>query len=138
MLVVSNNLLAVEDGEKRDKQSSVPVICDTTAIVTLARQVSQGIQWQLLVLVQEHLLLSHANPKVRLVELVRNVPTKSTKFPSLLYEGVKETESEEKLPPGIRLVAVTKKVWIGDGIIEVGAKEVSPKTFGRLVGHFHS
>lgn len=38
-------------------------------------QVRESLQWDLLVLVQEHLDLPDADPQVRLVELVRDVPT---------------------------------------------------------------
>ena len=53
--IVVNNIFAVEDGEKGDQQPPVPVICHTTAIVALSCQVDQSVQWELLVLIQEHL-----------------------------------------------------------------------------------
>ena len=111
------------------------------------------------------LLLFHADPQVRLVELVWDVPAQSSELPPLLHHGVEETEPKEELPPGLwlgevrgrsegggkgrlaeevptsslaDLVATFKEIGVRDGIIEVGAKEVGPHSLRRLVGHLHS
>ena len=61
VVVVSDNLLAVEDGEEGDKESAVPVISHPAPVVTLAGEVAEGIQGKVLVIIEEHLLLLHAD-----------------------------------------------------------------------------
>lgn len=55
VVIISDYLSAVEDGEKGNKKPSVPVIRHPSSIVTLASQVRQRIQWQIIIVIQEHL-----------------------------------------------------------------------------------
>ena len=123
MTVVINDLHAVEDGEEGDEKSAVPVVRDSSPVVALASQVRQCVQGEVLVFVQEHLqqgvgaetgpmvgvsgytdlLLFHADPQVRLVELVGDVPAQGSELPPLLHHGVEEAEPKEELPPGLGL-----------------------------------
>ena len=48
-------LFQVEDLQKRDEKTSILVVGDATAVVTLARQVRQRVEWEVLIVVQEHL-----------------------------------------------------------------------------------
>lgn len=83
-------------------------------------------------------MLFHANPEIRFVELVRNVPPQSPKFPPLLDNGVEETQPEEELLPGVRLVAAFEEAGVRDGVIEIGTQEVSTESFGWLICHLNS
>jgi len=49
------------------------------------------------------LLLPHADPEVRLIELVWDIPAEGPKLSPLLHYCVEETESKQQLPPGLRL-----------------------------------
>ena len=44
-----------------------------------------------IIVIQEHAELSHTNPEISFVELVRNVPAQRSKLPSFLDNTVKET-----------------------------------------------
>lgn len=85
-----------------------------------------------------YLLLLHANPEVRFIELVRDIPPQSTKFPPLLHNGMEETDAKEQLLPGLGLVASFEEGRVRDGIVEVGPKEIGTKTLGWFVGHLDS
>ena len=52
---------------------------------------------------RRYLHLSHADAQVRLIELVRNVPSKWSKLAALLHEGVEEAQTKEHLVPATRL-----------------------------------
>ena len=41
-----------------------------------------------------YLELCHTDPKIRFIELIRDVPTKRTKLSSLLGQGMEETQTE--------------------------------------------
>jgi len=53
--------------------------------------------------------LSHADPEIRLVELVRNVPAERTELATLLHQGVEEAQSEQHLLPSLLLHATRYK-----------------------------
>ena len=55
MVVIIDNVLAVEDGEKGYKETSIPVISYPASIITLTSQIGEGIQRNLFILVKEHL-----------------------------------------------------------------------------------
>ena len=55
MVVICDNLKAVEDREQGDEESAIPVISHTTTIVALACEVGQSLQREVFILVQEHL-----------------------------------------------------------------------------------
>ena len=61
--------------------------------------VCDGIIWDIRVLINKHLQLSHTNTQVRLVEPVRDVPTEGTKLASLLHQCMEKTEAKEKFLP---------------------------------------
>lgn len=46
-----------------------------------------------------YLHLPHANAKIRLVKLVRDVPAERSELASLLHQGMEEAETEEQLVP---------------------------------------
>lgn len=46
-----------------------------------------------LVLVQEHVELLYTDSQVSLIELIRNIPPQGPKFPSLLYQSMKEAKA---------------------------------------------
>lgn len=50
-----DNVWVVEYGEQRVEQSPVFVVRDSTAVVTLSRQVQQRVERHLIILVQKHL-----------------------------------------------------------------------------------
>lgn len=54
-----------------------------------------------LILIEEHLQLSHTDPQIRLVVLIRDIPSQGTKFPPLLHQSMEETEPKEQLLPVI-------------------------------------
>ncbi len=54
----------VEVGQNVQETSSVPVISHPPSVVTLTRQVRDGVKWNLLVLINEHLQLSDADTQV--------------------------------------------------------------------------
>ena len=53
--VILDDVEAVEDGEEGDEETTVPVICHSTSVVTLTSQVGERIQWQVLIVIQKHL-----------------------------------------------------------------------------------
>ncbi len=63
----------------------VPVISHPAAIVTLSSQVGNSIKRNIGIFVDKHLQLTHTDTKVRLVEPVRNIPSKGSKLSPLLY-----------------------------------------------------
>ena len=72
----------------------IPIISHSTSIVTLASQVGDGIKWQILVIIDEHLQLTDADTQVRLIEAVGNIPTKWTKLSPLLHQSMEEAEAK--------------------------------------------
>ena len=52
-----------------------------------------------LILVEEDLQLPHADTKVSLVELIRDVPSQGAKLPPLLHKSMKEAQTEQEVPP---------------------------------------
>ena len=52
-----------------------------------------------IIVIQEHLELSHTNTQVGLIEFIRNIPAKRTKLSPFLYNTVEEAESKEKFSP---------------------------------------
>ena len=67
----------------------------------------QKMDWRHCSAVPCHLHLSHADPEVTLVELVRNVPAKRTKLSSFLYQTVEEAQSKQHLLPSLFLHTTT-------------------------------
>ena len=61
--------------QQSNNQPSVFVVCDSTSIVTLSCQILKGREGYFIILIQEHLQLHHRDTQVRLVELIRNVPS---------------------------------------------------------------
>ena len=53
--IIIDDVCTVEDAEDADDEATVPFISDTPTVVTLTRQVSQSLQWRLIVIVDEHL-----------------------------------------------------------------------------------
>ncbi len=51
----------------------------------------------------EYLHLSHANAKIRVIKLVRDIPPKWTELASFLYQSVEEAEAKEHLMPTVKL-----------------------------------
>lgn len=46
-----------------------------------------------LILVQKHVELLYTDSQVSLIELIKNIPPQGSKFPSFLYQSMKETEA---------------------------------------------
>lgn len=66
------------------------------------------------IFVQEHGQLLHRYPQVRLVELIRNVPSDRAVHPPLLDQGMEEAKPEQQLPelgPYHRY----RRYWVGGG-----------------------
>ena len=72
----------------------VQIISDTTPVVALSRHVGDGVERHVVILVDEHLQLSDADPEVGLVEAVRDVPSHRAELTTLLHDRVEETQPE--------------------------------------------
>ena len=72
-----------------------------------------------LVLVEEHVKLSHADTQVCLVELVRVVPAERAELAPFLHVGVEETEPVEHALPGTLLAARREELGVRDRVTQV-------------------
>ena len=81
--------------------SPVPVISDPTTIVTLPSEVCDGIQWNFLIFIDEHLKLAHADAQVGLIEPI-DVPAQWAKLVLFLHQSMEEAQTEEKFLPYLR------------------------------------
>ena len=82
--------------------SPIPIISNSSSIVAVTSEVGNGVVRNFFVFIDEHLKLTDADTKVRLVKTIRNVPTEWTKFTTFLNQCVKETETKQKLLPRLR------------------------------------
>lgn len=80
----------------------VSIISDTATIVALASKVSDGIKWDVLILINEHLELPHTDTQVRVIEAIWDVPAQRPKLPPLLHQCMEEAEREEQLFPSLQ------------------------------------
>lgn len=91
----------------RNQRTTARQEIDGMKVSYLARQVRQRIERQVVVIVEKHLHLPHADAQVALVELVWNVPAQRPKLAPLLDDGVEKAQREEQLlPPRRRLAAL--------------------------------
>ena len=87
------------------------------------------------ILIKQHVDLAYTYTQVRVIELVRNVPAQRRKFAPLLNHRMEETQTKQKFPKWLFLIAAIEELGIAERIDEVGANNVGPETLGRLVGH---
>lgn len=88
VLIVIYDVLAVEDGEQRDQEPPVPVICHPAPIVTLACQVSQSIKRNLFILIQKHLQTRKC--QTHIISLATDT------FQILIYKSFQELSGKKK------------------------------------------
>lgn len=86
--------------------------------------------------VHTYLQLHDANSEVGFVELIRNIPTKWSKFPPFLGHSVKEAKSEQKTSPFERLLAAIEEMSIRYRVVHIGTKEIISQPFRCFVRHF--
>ncbi len=81
----------------------------------------------------------NGDPEIRLIELIRNVPSEGSKLPPLLNEGMEEAEAKEHLVPVLEIVLDTVVVVrVRDGVPHEGTEEIGSKTLRSLVRHLHA
>lgn len=51
---------------------------------------------------------------------------------------MEKAKAKEQLPPGMGFGGAVKEGWITEWVSEVGAQQVGPQTFRRLVSHLHT
>lgn len=86
-------------------------------LCTHTGEVLQRGELHVLVLIQEHFQLKHADPQISLVELVGIVPANGAEFPSLLHNRVEEAEREQELLEIARLSGFLKKLFVANWIL---------------------
>mmetsp|Transcript_17632 Transcript_17632/g.50499 ORF Transcript_17632/g.50499 Transcript_17632/m.50499 type:complete len:242 (+) Transcript_17632:819-1544(+) len=125
--------------EELAQRDTIHVVRNAPTIVALPDRVQQRRKGKLLpfAFFQKHAQLAGADAKVRLVELVRNVPTKWTVAAPLLHDGVENAEAECKPLEFIRARwrARFKELLIVDWVGRKTPKKVRAKALRRFVGH---
>ena len=76
-------------------QCHILVICDSTTVVNLSTKVIQDLIRDLLIFIEQHFQLSLADCEIFHGEFVRDIPANCTEFPSVLDDGMEETETKE-------------------------------------------
>ena len=71
------------------------------------------------VLVEEHVELLGADPQVRLVELVGDVPSQGSELPPLLHESVEEAEAEQEFAELGSLLVASEELVVTDRVSQV-------------------
>ena len=79
--------------------------------------------------------LLNTDPQICLVELVRDIPAQRTELSPLLNGRVEETQPEQQLLKGGRLLTRVEELHVADRIGQVGSGQVGFETLGRLVRH---
>ena len=77
----------------------VVVICDSSTVVDMSEDVHASIPWYFVLSSQEQIENDESCIQIRVIELVADVETQRSKFPSFLENGVLETQIEEHLSP---------------------------------------
>ena len=103
--------------------SLVPVTRDPTTKVALPSEVGDGIQWNLLIFIDEYLKLAYADVQVGLVEPIGDVPAKWAELALFLHQRMEEAWTKE----------VSEREGMGRGRWETG-REGRGKEGGREGG----
>ena len=96
VIVVLDNLVAIEPLQQGLERASVPVVGDTAAVIAFACQVLERLVLHLVVLIEEHGQLHCGYAQIGLVELVGYVPADGSKFAPFLRYCMKETKTEQQ------------------------------------------
>lgn len=67
----------------------------------------------LLVFVQEHSKLAHADALVSIVKAIGDVPAQGPKLAPLLHQGVEKGQTQEQILQRNRLAATLKELQVG-------------------------
>ena len=90
--------------------SLVPVTRDPTTKVALPSEVGDGIQWNLLIFIDEYLKLAYADMQVGLVEPIGDVPAKWAELALFLHQRMEEAWTKEEFLPYLK-----GREWGGEG-----------------------
>ena len=72
-----------------------------------------------LILVEEHVQLPDWDPQIRLIELVRIIPSERAELLSFLHVGVEEAEAVKHALPGALLLARREELGVAYGVTQV-------------------
>mmetsp|Transcript_24259 Transcript_24259/g.63632 ORF Transcript_24259/g.63632 Transcript_24259/m.63632 type:complete len:226 (-) Transcript_24259:2976-3653(-) len=139
-VLVFQDLWAIKIGKDETDATSIVHIRNSPTVVGLGSSVSQRRIWNVVILVQKHLQLRHANLPVRLRKLIRNVPPKRPVAAPLLDESMEEAESHQHLSEGVLArFAFTARLLEPVSLKgKISAEHVRLQTLGWLVGHLQT
>ena len=79
----------------------------------------------LLIFIQEHSELAHADALVPVIKAIGDVPAQGAKFAPLLHQGMEEGHPQQQVLEGHWLSAALKEVCVGQGLLQVAAPHVA-------------
>ena len=82
----------------------------------------------LLVFIQEHPELAHADALVAVIKAVGDVPPQGPELTALLDKGMEEGHAQQQVLEGHRLAAALKELRARQGLLHVAAPHVASNT----------
>lgn len=86
---------------------------------------SRSLVAYLLIFIQEHSELAHADALVPVVKAIGDVPAQGAKLAALLHQGMEEGHPQQQVLEGHWLSAALKEVCAGQGLLQVAAPHVA-------------
>ena len=123
------------------------------------QRTSDGVVVDVFILVEEHVNLAHADGKIRVIELVRNIPAQRAELTPLLHQRVEKAHTKQKFAEWLQetIVSISKETTknkknathlfllasceerrVRNGVKHVRARDVGFEALGRLIGQLNA